>query len=191
LKGPVHDDGWLRSFEEGRPVDLAGKPIPFITYPAIEFLKQRVRPEMEVFEFGSGASTLWWAARVKRVVSCEHSPEWRQKISASAPTNVTILLQKLDDEGSYPRQILQFGEAFDIVVIDGRQRVRCAQECLGALKPQGVILWDNSDREKYEPGYRFLLDRGFRRLDFIGLAPMVNEKSSTSIFYRPDNCFGI
>jgi precorrin-6B methylase 2 len=191
LKGPVHDDGWLRSFEEHRSVDLEGKPLPFIVYPAIEFLRRRIRPDMEVFEYGSGASTLWWAARVKRVVSCEHDPGWYRKISAGAPANATLLLQELDDRESYPRRILEFHEAFDVVVIDGRERVHCAHHCLGALKPGGVILWDNSDREKYESGYRFLQEHGFRRLEFVGLGPIVNEKSETSIFYRPNNCFGI
>lgn len=190
-KGPVHDDGWFRSFEEQRPVDLEGNPLPFVTYPAIEFLKRRVRREMWVFEFGCGASTLWWSARVARVVACEHNREWYDRISAKAGENVEILYQELDGQDSYARRIEPYGSCFDVVVIDGRQRVSCARRCLGALKPEGVILWDNSDREKYTPGYEFLHENGFRRIEFTGLAPMLNEKSETSVFYRPGNCLGI
>jgi tRNA A58 N-methylase Trm61 len=191
VKGPLHDDGWFRSFDEHRSVDLQGRPIPFITYPAMAFLSRRIRPGMAVFEYGSGASTLWWSSRAARVVSCEHNREWFEKVSAQAPDNVQILYQPLDPPGAYAAKISGFPNQFDIVVIDGRDRVNCARTCLPALKPDGVIVWDNSDRDKYGPGYQFLLENGFHRVDFIGLAPIENNRSETSIFYRPDNCLAL
>lgn len=191
VKGPLLEDGWFRSFNEGRPVDFQGNPIPFITYPAWEFLRRRIRPDMIVFEYGSGASTLWWAARVKEVFSAEHQAEWHARISQLAPSNATIYFQPLDDKEAYARLALKPGKLFSIIVIDGRERVRCAQHAVKALAPEGVIMWDNSERKKYGPGFHFLQERGFRRLEFIGLSPGVNEKSETSIFYRPGNCLGI
>jgi precorrin-6B methylase 2 len=189
IRGPLHDDGWFRSFAEGRSVDLEGNPIPFITYPALDFLKRRIRPEMVVFEYGSGASTLWWASHVRRVVACEHDPEWYRKVAAEALSNVTLILRPI--ERGYADVVLEQSEPFDIVMIDGRDRVHCARNCVQALKPGGVIIWDNSDREKYVEGFRFLHEQGFRRLEFTGPIPTGNLKSETSIFYRSDNCLGL
>ena len=190
-KGPLRDDGWFRSFNEQRAIDRAGRSLPYITYPAIEFLLRRVRPDMSVFEFGSGASTLWWAARVASVISCEHNAEWYRAVSANAPRNVTIMYHPLEYGGAYAKAVGEFQDRFDIVSIDGRDRVNCALNCLRALKRDGVIIWDNSDRESYEPGYRFLREHDFRRIEFVGMAPIGNERSETSIFYRTGNCLGI
>jgi hypothetical protein len=87
--------------------------------------------------------------------------------------------------------VLKYRNEFDIVVIDGRDRVSCARNSLGALKPDGVIVWDNADREEYRPGYQFLESNGFRRLDFAGLGPLNAYQSTTAVFYRDSNCLGI
>ena len=191
VRGPLLEDGWFASFDQRRSVDREGNPIPYITYPALEFLTRRIRPEMSVFEYGSGASTLWWASRVAEVIACEHNEEWYQEIAAQAPSNVTLLHVPLEYGGAYCQTILRYASRFDVVVVDGRDRVRCAKNSLAALKSGGVILWDNSDREKYREGCQFLQDSGFRRIEFIGPTPLENQKSETSVFYRSDNCLGI
>ena len=50
--------------------------LPWLTFGAIEFLKRRLKQDMKVFEYGSGGSTLFWAAYSKEVVSVEHDSEW-------------------------------------------------------------------------------------------------------------------
>ena len=55
--------------------------VPWVTYPAIEWLQRFVRPEMSVFEWGSGGSTLFFAARVRSIVSVEHHAEWFDRVS--------------------------------------------------------------------------------------------------------------
>ena len=189
--GPLKSDGWLRSFKEDRSVDGSGQPLPWITYPAIDFLKKRIRPDMVVFEYGCGFSSLWWASRVSAVVSVEHDRTWYEKMKAAVPKNVNINHVVLEYGGAYSKKILEYDAAFDIVLIDGRDRVNCARNSIKALKPGGVIVWDNSDREEYEPGMRFLLEHDFRRIEFTGLAPLIDYKSETSVFYRQDNCLGI
>lgn len=190
-KGPLHDDGWFRSFAEKQSVDSAGRPLPYITYSAIEFLARRIRPEMSVFEYGAGASTLWWADRVASVVSCEHNADWHQNMLARIPPNVTMIYRPLEYGGAYSKAITQYQNRFDIVSIDGRDRVNCARNCLDALRADGVVLWDNSDRKAYEAGCQFLLDHAFRRIEFVGMCPIVNDRSETSVFYRSANCLGI
>jgi hypothetical protein len=80
---------------------------------------------------------------------------------------------------------------FDIIVIDGRDRVNCAKNSLGALKEDGVIIWDNSERSKYAEGYAFLKDNGFKRIEFTGIGPVNSFAWSTTVFYRNKNCLAI
>jgi hypothetical protein len=54
-----------------------------------------------------------------------------------------------------------------------------------------VIIWDNSERERYSEGIETLKSRGFRQLRFTGFSPIDFMESETSILYRDKNCFGI
>ena len=49
---------------------------PWITFPAIKALKRILTKNSNVFEYGSGGSTLFFASRVERIVSIEHHREW-------------------------------------------------------------------------------------------------------------------
>jgi hypothetical protein len=76
-------------------------------------------------------------------------------------------------------------------VIDGRDRVASAASAIDSLKPDGVLIWDDTDRERYADGIRDLKDRGFRQIEFRGFAPVEFVLHETSVFYRDGNCLGI
>jgi len=187
----LDETGWNRSATLGSCVDGEGNPVPWITYPAIDFIGRRVRPEMSVFEYGCGASTLWWASRVKEVVSCEHDEAWHRAIAARVPDNVRVNFVALEPGGAYCQKAAERSAAYDVIVIDGRDRVNCALNALPALKADGVIVWDNSDRPDYTEGYEFLRQNGFKKIEFTGMAPLSGATCETSVFYRDDNCFSI
>jgi hypothetical protein len=189
--GPLFEDGWFRSYREQASIDATGLPLPWLTYPAIAFLLKRIRPEMSVFEYGSGGSTRWWASRVCDVVSVEHDRTWFEKVRKDQQAHVKAYQIDLNYGGEYSRKIREFENRFDVVVIDGRDRVNCLKNCLQALKLSGVVILDNSNRPEYSEGVEFLLLNGFKRLEFVGPCPIVNYKSETSIFYRKENVFGI
>ena len=189
--GYLLETGWLRSMSCRQAVDAEGFPIPWITYPALDFLKRKISGSMTVFEYGSGNSTLWWSRRVNRVVSCEHDKEWYAAMRSRMPANTTYLLRRAKGSSAYADEITNYVDAFDILVIDGRDRINCARKGVGALHADGVILWDNSDREEYEPGYGLLVELGFRRLDFWGMGPLSTRRWCTSFFYRAHNCLAI
>lgn len=189
--GYLRDMNWFRSYDLGRVIGPGDEPLPWITFPCIHFLENRIGPEMSVFEYGSGGSTLWWSKRVAKIVAVEHLPEWYDKLRADLPPNVEVLLVQKDRDGHYCRAAAETGERFDIIVIDGRDRVNCVKQSLCALKDDGVILWDNTDRERYQEGFDWLTQRDFRRLDFFGMGPRAVEGWPTSVFYREDNCLGL
>jgi predicted O-methyltransferase YrrM len=144
-----------------------------------------------VFEYGCGSSTLWWSSKVREVVSVEHDKAWFRKISAITPPNATVYQIDLVTGGDYSMKIREFEDRFDIIVIDGRDRVNCAMNSLKALKSNGVIIWDNSDRSEYQNGYEFLQKNGFKKIEFVGMCPVVNIKTETAIFYKDSNNLGI
>lgn len=189
--GYLRNIGWLKSVRQGFPVRRDGSPLPWFSYAAIEFLQDRVNREMSVFEYGCGYSTLWWAAEIRDVISCEHNIEWYELISLEAPDNVHLSLVEFSPNGDYCRAVAKYNSRFDIIVIDGEDRVNCAINSVGALKPKGVIIWDNSERLEYKDGFDYLISQGFNRIDFTGLGPLGIYAWSTSIFYRSENCLCI
>jgi hypothetical protein len=50
--------------------------LPWMTYDALDVLSEICTPEMNVFEWGSGGSTLFFALKCKRVTSIEHDSAW-------------------------------------------------------------------------------------------------------------------
>jgi len=54
--------------------------IPWITFSAIDYCDQIIDKSMRVFEYGSGGSTLYFADRVKHLISVEHDKYWHSKV---------------------------------------------------------------------------------------------------------------
>jgi len=187
----LSEEGWFRSYFERRPCDLEGKPLPWMTYAFIRFISKRINSEMTIFEYGCGSSTLWWADRVQKVISCEHDKDWYEKMIVNLPDNVQLNYISLKYNGEYSKKILEYQNEFDIIVIDGRDRVNCALNCINALKRDGVIIWDDTSRSCYQEGYDFLVKHHFKRLDLEGMSPGNLNLSSVSIFYRDNNCVGL
>jgi hypothetical protein len=191
LRSYLRQSGWVQSARSGLPQNAAGESLPWLTYPAIRFLTERIRPRFRVFEYGSGQSTLWWSTRVAKVVACEHDISWYRYFSTQLPSNAQILYQELDYGGNYCRVAGNQPARFDLIVIDGRDQVNCARESVGALTLDGVLVWDNTEREKYRAGFSHLHSQGFRQIDFWGLGPCGYKEWCTTVFYRSDNCLGL
>ncbi|MDJ0728378.1 MAG: hypothetical protein QNJ33_00120 [Crocosphaera sp.] len=69
---------WYRSVQPGaNPLDDES---PWISFGAIAFLKTKLSKKMRVYEYGVGGSTIFFAKRVKEVFSCEHDPDWGNKV---------------------------------------------------------------------------------------------------------------
>lgn len=186
--GYLLDMGWFNSFKSAKPVDKEGRPIPWFTYPAIEILSHRLNQKISVFEFGSGNSTLFFAGRVRQVVSVEHNKDWYDKISKQAPVNSRIVYVKADQSNEYTDTLKRSNQKFDIIIVDGIYRNECLIESISYLTDGGVIILDDSERLEYTMGVERIIKQNFKRLDFWGISPGYLYRKSTTIFYRPDNC---
>ena len=187
----LHTSGLLHTFKVGRPETIQGDPIPWMNYSVVAFLRERLTRDLTLFEFGSGFSTYFYAGLAKEVLSVEYNRDWYEKIGADLPDNVSLMFREWDCDGDYCRAALASERLFDVIVIDGRDRVNCARNALDALNDRGVILFDDTQREEYRDGIQYLLARGFRQIDFEGLKPASVKMSRATMFYRPGNCLGV
>lgn len=181
--------GWFKSFRKGQSVDAAGKPIPWFTYSATCFLKERLPGDAKVFEYGSGSSTLWWAERAAEVYSVEHNQKWRDKLTSELPHHVRLIHRKLGE--GYESSVLITGEKYDLIILDGRNRDKCLAHSLRALSKRGVIIFDDSNWKKYQKTISYIRSLGFRQMPFRGISPIEFRECETSIFYRDGNLLGI
>jgi hypothetical protein len=186
--GYLVEAGWTKSVLSGRPVDASGQPVPWVTLPFIDFIEPRLRPDMQLFEYGTGASTHFYATKVKQIDSVEHDAQWFEKVQACLPSNARLILVPLDRGGAYARSCENWSASYDMIVVDGRDRVNCMKSALAALATDGVLVLDDSERAEYLEGCEALAQVGFKRIDFWGVSPGLAYRKCTTIFYRPTNC---
>ncbi|MGF1578534.1 MAG: methyltransferase domain-containing protein [Gemmataceae bacterium] len=62
---------------------------PWLNFKALKRLNQIVRPDMKVFEYGCGGSTLYFGSRVAKLVSVEHDPKWLAQIQEQMESQET------------------------------------------------------------------------------------------------------
>src|SRR3989338_2336027 len=69
-------ESWRQSFLSGFCQDENGSALPWMSYNFIEFLKKNLTKNATVFEFGSGSSTIFFANRVKKIITLETCRKW-------------------------------------------------------------------------------------------------------------------
>lgn len=181
--------GWFKSFRKGKSVDADFNPIPWFTYSAIHLIETRLPEDATVFEYGSGLGTGWWAEHAAKVDAVEHNEKWVKQIKPKMPDHVQILFRELRQ--GYESAVSERGKPYDVIIVDGRNRVECCKNSVASLSERGILIFDDSNREKYREGVQFLLDSGFRQLPLRGFSPIEFLECETSVFYREENILGL
>ena len=183
--------GWRETVKRGYPCRPDGSPLPWMNFAIIQFLEERLTKEMRLFEYGSGYSTLFYASLVGEVISVENDREWYATITRQLPDNAKVFFAAADVDGDYCRAIVGAADSIDIVVVDGRDRVNSFKQGLLSLNETGVIILDDSMRERYKPAHDLAHENGFRAINFYGLKPQGISNERSTLFYRQVNCLGI
>lgn len=177
---------------------------PWWTYKAIDEVTNFLNalPSARVFEWGSGASTIWLAKRSASVVSIEHDEKWHaflnEKVRHTANVSTKLVEPVAEvskgsvvsekpgwtgqDFSEYARSILDFRGEFDLIVIDGRTRAACLENAVLKLSKGGIILFDNSRRKRYRQAINAC---GLQQLRLHGLTPSLPYVDETSLLTRP------
>ena len=114
-----------------------------------------------------------------------------QQCFSAMPSNAEVIYCELKNNGEYSSQVTKQNKKYNIIIIDGRDRVSCIKHSINRLSDDGVIVFDNSNLSQYSDGNSFLIEKGFRKIDFWGLSPVTGHNNCTSIFYKHINCLGI
>jgi len=174
--------GFVEATNASEPKDVHGNWIPLFTYPCIEYLRQFDLREKRVFEWGSGASTLYWSQHAKSVTSIENNPQWFEAMSRIKNEKVRLIFEEAD---GFPFRIRDEAGNFDVIVIDSYgYRYDCAVEAVRKLAHGGMIILDNSD---WHPASAGVLKRaGLIQVDFSGFKVTECHTSTTSLFLHRD-----
>ncbi|MFZ2322427.1 MAG: class I SAM-dependent methyltransferase [Ignavibacteriaceae bacterium] len=189
--GYLREIGWFESFLSNQSLDKNNKPIPWFSYPFIDFLTPRLTKDLGLFEFGSGNSTLFFAERVKTVISVEHNKEWYQIVNSIKPSNVKLVQTDSDSIYDYLEYFNNLKEKVDIIIVDGLHRNECLINSINKLSEKGIVILDDSERSEYQSGIDFILSNGFKSLEFWGIAPTILFKKCTTVFYTSNNCLKV
>ena len=171
------------------PVPIRLSSEPWITAGAVAFLDEFLarQPDAHALEFGSGGSTIWFSRRVGKLVSFEHDPRWARAVrkALSDIPNVDLRLYKRP----YFDHIAEFTDnSFDLVLVDGRDRVECARLARRVVRPGGVMMIDDTNRidGRYSDLPALMAD--WKRLDFEVLEERENKgpkRRNTTVWTRP------
>ncbi|NOT74807.1 MAG: FkbM family methyltransferase [Cyclobacteriaceae bacterium] len=190
-KGYFDEMGWIQSFKGMKPVDRDNNPIPWVTYSFIYFIRERLKQDQVLLEYGSGNSTLFYSKYVKKVFAVEHEQGWHKEISSIVKSNARVDLVALNENGAYSKYAQSVGEPLDIIIVDGRDRVNCLKNGVDSLTQRGIMILDDSERKEYKDGIEFMMSKGFKKIDFWGIAPGIFFNKATTVFYRTENCLGL
>ena len=196
------------------PSKLDNDYLPWMNYGAIDYLLSIMSRITNVFEYGSGQSTLFWLDHGKKVTSVEHDPAYYGLMSAKIlskngvdysliepeldeidaitnPSSITSF-QSADFKGytfkKYVESINNFqDEYFDVVVVDGRARPSCVVQSFSKIKPGGLLVLDNSNREYYLHETGPLLS-GWDQKTFFGPVRGLLHCEQTTIYIKPKAC---
>jgi hypothetical protein len=188
--GYLVETGWMESFKMKEPVTFDFEPLPWMTYSFIKFIESRLTDQFEIFEYGCGNSTSFFAPKIKSIMSVEHNEQWFKKIGKKLPANCNLLWREFPSE-KYSQACKETGKKYDIVIDDAMDRVKVIYNSLNSLKESGVFVLDDSERTEYYDGIKFLLENDYKKIDFWGLAPGISYNKCTTIFYKKENCLKI
>lgn len=168
-------------------ISKSGEPIPWYTYPSIDFLKSRLYEDRMILEFGGGQSSLWWAKRAKGVVTLEGDREWHDKIRQNMPDNVELHYVSMENSSVNVSQVngvlkSKAYSQYDVIIIDGLYREEMIQIAIGLMTDDGMIICDNAESYGFYEGFK---ETGLSRVDFVGNAPGIVLPHCTSIYFKP------
>jgi len=187
----LYSTGYMESLKRDMVCNEKGDGVPWINFAALGVITPRLKKDFVVFEFGSGNSTNYFADRVNQIVSLEYDKQWFDFVKERLHKNVELIFKEYDIDGDYCRAIKDTGKKYDLVIVDGRDRVNCVKKGLDCLTDRGVLILDDSQRNRYASAIQHAKSFGFKSLYIEGLKSGGVKPDGTTIFYRNGNCLDL
>lgn len=126
---------------------LGGILFPWYTKSFLDELVTWDLKDKVVFEYGLGASTLWWNEKCNRLCGVESSHEYYSAVCRNVEDNNELLFES--KRALFPGTIGSFTIKFDIIIVDCEPvewRDDCIENAIRYLKPRGKLIVDNWDQ---------------------------------------------
>lgn len=115
---------------------------------AIEYVSKKVR-NSRVLEWGAGNSTRYFTELYDcEWTAIEHEKGWYDKIKAW-DINANIIYADKDSQ-----EYLKPSGLYDLIIVDGRNRVKCLQYAKSILAKNGIVVLHDAYRGKYKEGMK-------------------------------------
>lgn len=159
-EGVIRDPMWLTRRVVNKVRERLRPNDPWLAPGAIRYLDGALQAEWSGLEWGSGRSTRWFGARLRRLVSVEHDQVWHAVVAGRIADMPNIDLRHIplnhspgetgalhyDPLPDYVRVVDEFADrSLDVVLIDGAYRQVCVTAALPKLRPGGLLVIDNTD----------------------------------------------
>ncbi len=183
---------WVSSFRPGH--SLLRKPMPWLPFVATNWLRTYLQPHMKVFEYGSGASTIYMAKLAGKLFTVEHDAAWHTRVSTALMQHgirncvyqlrepyfekrgTSLIPDPSEKENpgvnfeSYVTAIDEHPDhTFDLVLVDGRIRHACMEHALPKIKVGGYLMLDNANDLRLVDCLALM--HSYERIDLHGIAP--------------------
>ncbi len=201
--------GWIKSLLPGQ--DPLINQIPWLNFKSIRWLKSHLKHRDIVFEYGSGASTIFISRRVRKLTSIEHDKSWYIRVSdalaAEGISNCELILreperstwERMRSYGPtsytastdrwtgmsferYVKSIEEFEDgSIDLVIVDGKARASCMYHAVPKVSAGGHLLLDDSDVQAYREAMD-LLSR-YEKIDLYSTCPYQTRLKRSTIWH--------
>ena len=122
---------------------------PWLNSTVIAFLQKIITKDFRILELGAGASTVWFAKRAGYVLSYENKKKWFDSVTEEL-RKAGLKNCKLIFDPAYPKNgIQELQGQFDLILIDGRGRVKNTAITMVHVKSGGYLMLDDSQRGRY------------------------------------------
>jgi hypothetical protein len=141
-----------------------------------------------------------WADRLKSILPDAASGRWTVHITPPQPCSFAKAPDPTDPDAyvstlanyanmsfkAYAETIELYPDrSFDAVQVDGRVRHCCVKHAVSKVKPNGLLILDDSHRERYADSHKRLEALGWEKHEYFGPGPYEWGFRTTCIWRRP------
>jgi len=111
-----------------------------------------------VLEWGAGGSTLYWPLKydfIRDWVTIEHNKEFAQAVAEKGHHKVLVMHEEAPEYWRAIQHAANIEELlFDMIIVDGRHRVKCLEVARDLLADKGIVVLHDSGRPAYNEAWK-------------------------------------
>ena len=169
---------------------------PMMTRPQIRMLEKELlalgQSHLDILEWGCGGSTYHYTRFLRQNgieylwTSVEHQKHWYEHMVEVMRDDPHVVIRLEPDRDSYVAYPATLDRKFDLILVDGRDRMQCLAEAYFLIRSDGSVLLHDAYRSRYDGGLKQFPDDcylayGLRRGRMLPVTATVKLKNLLTI----------